>query len=118
LPAREADHRELYSGLVRLHVLYHAAKQPIFGLQMIEELARHGYRLSPGTLYPVLHGMEQRGLLSSERKGSANERRIYRATSEGRRALTIAKRRVRELFRELFEDVLLDSRGIAKRRAR
>jgi DNA-binding PadR family transcriptional regulator len=117
LAAREADHRELYSGLVRLHVLYHAAKQPIFGLQMIEELARHGYRLSPGTLYPVLHGMEQRGLLSSERKGAANDRRVYRATPDGRRALATAKRRVRELFRELFEDVLLDSRGVPKRRS-
>src|ERR1039458_10522709 len=51
--------RELYSGLIRLHVLHHAAEEPIFGLGMVEELARHGYRISPGTLYPLLHRSEE-----------------------------------------------------------
>ena len=115
---REAEHRELYSGLIRLHVLYHAANQPIFGLQMIEELGRHRYRVSPGTLYPVLHGMEKRGLLTSARQGGPNGRRVYRATAEGRRALTTARRRVRELFRELFEHVLEGPRSVQKRRLR
>ena len=46
--------RDLYSGLIRLHVLHHAVEGPIFGLGMIEELARHGYRISPGSLYPLL----------------------------------------------------------------
>ena len=54
-----SEQRELYSGLIRLHVLYHACQEPIFGLRMIEELARHGYRLSAGTLYPLLNGMEK-----------------------------------------------------------
>ena len=48
------DDRDLYSGLIRLHILHHAVKEPIFGLGMAEELARHGYRISPGTLYPLL----------------------------------------------------------------
>ena len=61
----KARHRELYSGLIRLHVLYHASKKPVFGLEMIEELARHGYKLSPGTMYPLLHGLEKKGLLRS-----------------------------------------------------
>ena len=61
------DSRQLYSGLIRLHILHHATKEGIFGLGMIEELARHGYKLSPGTLYPVLHGLEQDGLLRSEK---------------------------------------------------
>jgi len=52
-----AADRDLYSGLIRLHVLHHAAEEPIFGLGMIEELARHGYRISPGSLYPLLHGL-------------------------------------------------------------
>ncbi len=101
-----AKYRELYSGLIRLHLLYHASKEPIFGLQMIAELGRHGYRLSPGTLYPVLHGMEKRGLLRSIKPEVPTGRRVYRATSAGRKALRIAKQRVEELFSELFEDVL------------
>jgi len=100
------EHRELYSGLIRLHVLHHAVKEPIFGLGMIEELGRHGYKVSPGMFYPLLHSMEKRGLLRSRQGGRRNDRRIYRATPEGRKALAIAKHRVQELFSELFEDVL------------
>jgi DNA-binding PadR family transcriptional regulator len=32
---------------------------------MMEELAHHGYRIGPGTLYPLLHGLEHSGLLKS-----------------------------------------------------
>jgi len=103
----EPEHRDLYSGLIPLHVLYHASKEPIFGLEMIEELRRHGYRLSPGTMYPLLHGLERKGLLkSSQTISGRNRRRMYRATREGRIALALAKNKVQELFRELFEDVL------------
>lgn len=99
--------RELYSGLIRLHVLHHACEEPIFGLAMIEELARHGYRLSPGTLYPLLDGMEKKGLLRSfSEKTNGKIPRVYRATAAGRAALNIAKKRVKELFGELFEDEL------------
>ncbi len=100
-----SGHPELHSDLIRLHVLHHACKGPIFGLEMIEELARHGYRVSPGTLYPILHSMERRGLLRSRGRAAANQRRIYRATPEGKKVLAAAKERVRELFAELFEDV-------------
>jgi PadR family transcriptional regulator PadR len=97
--------KDLYSGLIRLHILYHAAEEGIFGLGMIEELARHGYRLSPGTLYPVLHRLEEKGLLRSYDHSEAGKiRRVYRATAAGREALMIAKEKVRELFGELFED--------------
>ena len=99
------DDRFLYSGLIRLHVLHHAIKEPVYGLAMIEELGRHGYRLSAGTLYPTLHGLEERGYLvsSEERVGNAI-RRVYRATAAGTKALAAAKNKVRELFGELFED--------------
>ncbi len=100
-----SGHPELHSDLIRLHVLHHACSGPIFGLEMIEELARHGYRVSPGTLYPILHSMEKRGLLRSGQRAAANQRRIYRATAEGKRALASAKQRVQELFAELFEDL-------------
>jgi PadR family transcriptional regulator PadR len=99
------DARPLYSGLIRLHILHHAAKEGIFGLGMIEELARHGYKLSPGTLYPVLHGLEKNGLLRSYQQGLAGKiRRVYRTTSAGQMVLKAAKEKVRELFGELFED--------------
>jgi PadR family transcriptional regulator PadR len=99
-----ADDRDLYSGLIRLHVLLHAAKEPIFGLGMIEELRRHGYQISPGSLYPILHGLEKKGYLkASEVRNGKSLRKLYRATPPGRRALASAKEKVRELFRELIE---------------
>ena len=99
------DHRELYAGLVRLHVLYHACKEAVYGLEMIEELRRHGYELSAGTLYPLLHGLERKGLLRSvKQRIGGTERRVYRATRAGRAALSAAKAKVRELFGELFEE--------------
>lgn len=96
--------QDLYSGLIRLHVLHHAVEEPVFGLGMIEELARHGYRISPGTLYPLLHSLEKKGYLrSSEHRNGKSRRKVYRATPRGKRALEAAKNKVRELFQELVE---------------
>jgi DNA-binding PadR family transcriptional regulator len=95
----------IYSGLIRLLVLHHASKGAIFGLGIIEELGRHGYRLSAGTLYPLLHGLEREGYLRSfEKREGRHARRLYKATSKGRRSLSEAKTKVRELFAELSED--------------
>jgi DNA-binding PadR family transcriptional regulator len=100
----DADNRDLYSGMIRLHILHHARHEAIFGAGMAEELARHGYKISPGTLYPILHGLEKRGYLKSEKEQSGKSiRRLYRITAPGRRALKTAKLRVRELFGELIE---------------
>jgi PadR family transcriptional regulator PadR len=97
--------RFLYAGLIRLHVLHHAAHEPVYGLAMIEELARHGYKLSAGTLYPILHSLEARGYLeATEERIGSTMRRFYRATPVGVEALAEAKQKVRELFGELFED--------------
>ena len=99
------DDSDLYSGLIRLHILYHASKGPIFGAGVSRELSRHGYVMSAGTLYPMLHGLEQKGYLRSavERDGRRS-RRVYEATPKGRNALKTAKTKVRELFGELFEN--------------
>jgi PadR family transcriptional regulator, regulatory protein PadR len=71
---------------------------------MVEELARHGYRISPGTLYPLLHGLEKKGYLkAAEYREGKSRRKVYRATPQGRKALSAAKNKVRELFRELIE---------------
>src|SRR5215475_5785126 len=89
------DDKDLYSGLIRLHILHHACQEPIFGVGIMEELSRHGYRLSPGTLYPLLHGLEERGYLRSTQKSAGGQsRREYRATPKGRKALVDAKGKV------------------------
>lgn len=96
--------RDLYSGLIRLHILHHAAEGPVFGLGMAEELARHGYRISPGTLYPLLHGLEKKGYLrATQVRNGKSLRHVYRATPLGRKALAGAREKVRELFGEMIE---------------
>ena len=97
-------YQDLLSGLVELHVLYHAVEEEIFGLGMLEELKRHGYRISPGTLYPMLHRLTHRGYLKvREVRLRRTRRRLYRATPKGRKALIVVHRHVRELIGELEE---------------
>jgi PadR family transcriptional regulator, regulatory protein PadR len=92
-------HQELLKGLVRLHILHHASEEEFYGQWIIHELARHGYTLSPGTLYPMLHAMERRGYLKSKKEQNGRTfRRLYRATALGREANRLAKIQVRELI--------------------
>lgn len=95
--------RELLRGAVRLHVLHHASEGDIHGSWMAEELGRHGYAISYGTLYPILHRMEDEGLLSSRQEVQHGRvRRVYRATDLGRQALTEGRDVLRELAREVL----------------
>ncbi len=97
--------RELFFGLIRIHVLVHAAHEPIFGLAMMEELTHHGYRIGPGTLYPLLHGLERGGLLKSVlRSAGGRRRRVYSITRAGKKALERARVKVDELHEELHEE--------------
>ena len=100
------DHgRELFFGLIRIHVLLHASQEPIFGLAMMEELRHHGYSIGPGTLYPLLHGLERSGLLKSALDSlGGRRRRIYEITGAGKRALEKARAKVDELHDELHEE--------------
>lgn len=96
--------RLFFAGFVRLHVLYHAAQEPICGVEIVAELGRHGCRLSPGTVYPVLHELERPGYLNSRvQVVSGKRRKYYEATAEGRKALEIAKEKLRELAAEVLE---------------
>ena len=96
--------RELFTGLIRIHVLIHAAHEPLFGLAMMEELVHHGYRIGPGTLYPLLHGMERNGHLVSELMNvGGRRRRVYKLTKAGKKALEQARVKVDELHHELYE---------------
>ena len=97
--------RHLFTGFVRLHVLYHAAKEPICGVEIMEELRHHGYQIGPGTLYPVLHELEAAGYLraSSDVVGG-KRRKNLRTTARGRKLLAQARAKVVELASEIVDD--------------
>jgi DNA-binding PadR family transcriptional regulator len=97
--------RHFFGGFVRMHVLYHAAKEPIWGAEMMEELRRHEYNLGPGTLYPILHHLEEAGYLTSKTiVVSGKRRKNYRITRAGRKLLQDARDKLRELVSEVLED--------------
>lgn len=94
--------RDLFLGFVKLHILHHAKREPVYGLWLIEELSEHGYHLSPGTLYPILHGLEEEQLLVSEtRVVQGKSRKYYRLTRAGLAALEEGKNKAQELWEEI-----------------
>ncbi len=98
--------RDFFLGFIKIHVLYHAALEPIYGMAMIAELARHGYDLSPGTLYPLLHSLEEQGyLVHMDRVVEGRVRKYYVITDKGRAALLDAKQKIAELVHEVLEEV-------------
>jgi DNA-binding PadR family transcriptional regulator len=103
--ADEPITRHFFNGFIRLHLLYHAAKEPVYGAEIAEELVRHGYRLSPGTLYPTLRQLEELGYLRSHPRVIEGRRRMYyRATQAGRKVLAEARDKLQELVAEILED--------------
>ena len=97
--------REFFLGFIKIHILYHASKEPIFGVEIAEELARHGYSISPGTLYPVLHRLEKEGYMESSSKVvNGRVRKYYQATAEGKLVLERSKKKIRELVTEVIEE--------------
>jgi DNA-binding PadR family transcriptional regulator len=110
--------KDLFSGMVRLHVLHHANEGSVFGLAIIEELRRHGYEISAGTMYPILHGLERKGyLVSRSELSGGRKRRVYRITPQGSRALEAGRAKVRELFGELIEGHHPRGKGASRARA-
>lgn len=96
--------RDFFLGFIKIHILHHAEQEAVYGLALIQELARHGYTLSPGTLYPVLHSLEQAGyLVSEERVVKGKVRKYYTITAAGSQALVEARERIRELVDEVLE---------------
>jgi PadR family transcriptional regulator, regulatory protein PadR len=96
--------RDFFLGFVRIHVLHHASQEPVYGLELIGELGRHGYDLSPGTLYPMLHGLEKSGYLAREdRLVGGRIRKYYRTTPRGEQALVEARAKIGELVAEVLE---------------
>jgi PadR family transcriptional regulator PadR len=95
--------RDFFLGFIKIHILHHAAEGPVYGAEMAQELGRHGYNISPGTLYPTLHGLERSGYLISEGRVVAGRRRkYYRITPRGQAALAEARARIAELVDEVL----------------
>ena len=91
-------------GFVKIHILYHASKEPIYGVWIQEEIGRHGYQLGPGTLYPTLHRLEKNGYLERQpRVVGGKVRNYYTITEKGRDALREARGKIRELVSEVLE---------------
>jgi len=97
--------RQLFLGFVRTHILLHAIEASICGVEITEELGRHGYRMSPGTLYPILHDLASAGYLKCAPKvESGRVRKYYTGTARGRWALGEAKKRLKELVEEVLDE--------------
>jgi DNA-binding PadR family transcriptional regulator len=97
--------KDFFLGFVKIHILYHASKEPIYGVEILEELGRHGYRLSPGTLYPTLHRLASEGYLQRRSKVVGGKvRKYYAITDRGLMALDEARQRITDLV----DEVLLD----------
>lgn len=100
---QEAVLRKLFLGFIQIHILHHAKKEPFFGSWMIDELKEHGYDISAGTIYPILHNMEHSGLLAVESKVEAGKvRKYYSITDDGAEVLDKAKEKIKELTGEII----------------
>jgi PadR family transcriptional regulator PadR len=105
VPNTNAMLRDFFLGFIKVHVLHHASKGPLYGVWFLEELSKHGYQLSPGTLYPLLHGLEAEGYLErEERVVEGKVRKYYGITALGERALREARAKIGELVEEISED--------------
>jgi PadR family transcriptional regulator, regulatory protein PadR len=97
--------RDFFLGFIKIHILYHSSKEPIYGQEFSDELKRHGYEISFGTLYPIFHKLEEKGLLVSKIKTvRGKNRKYYTITSKGNKVLNEARIKAKELVDELFEN--------------
>lgn len=94
--------KRLFHGFACLHMLHHAAEEPFYGSWMLEELREHGYQISPGTLYPILHALEKEELLQrTDKNVDGKIRKYYSITPAGSEALKSARGYLDELVREV-----------------
>lgn len=98
--------REILLGFWKVHILHHAAEHPVVGQWILTELRRHGYDISPGTLYPLLKRMERNGWLRCEVEAGAGPRgrRYYHLTGHGASVLALLREAVVELHCEVIKE--------------
>jgi DNA-binding PadR family transcriptional regulator len=102
--------REFLLSFWKIHILHHAEEQGVYGHWMLEELHRHGYRLSPGTLYPLLARMARHGWLRAAEPGNSRDARVYRITPEGSKVLKRLRASLHELQGEVGRPELRERR--------
>ena len=99
----DAITRDFFLGFIKLHILYHSKKEEIYGQEFRNELQRHGYEISFGTLYPIFHKLEKSGYLSSRKANVKGKiRKYYSITDKGNVILENSKHKAKELFDELY----------------
>ena len=84
--------KSLVSGSMALLVMKLLEDGDRYGYQMIDELRRRSddtFRLRAGTLYPLLHSLEEKGCVTAyeQTAGNGKNRRYYHLTKQGRRLL-------------------------------
>ncbi len=101
----EGVSREILLSFWKVHILCHAGVEPVHGPWILTQLRRHGYEISPGTLYPLLSRMERLGWLKAEAvpRGGRRARRDYRLTAKGGKVLELMRVQIRELYEEVVE---------------
>jgi PadR family transcriptional regulator, regulatory protein PadR len=99
----QAANREILLSFWKVHILHHAAEEPVHGQWILNELRRHGYEISPGTLYPLLKRMERLGWLKGKADPARGRRarRDYRLTREGAKVLALIRVQIQELYDEV-----------------
>lgn len=96
--------KSFFLGFIKVHILHHAVTEPVYGIWLIDELEHHGYKVSPGTLYPILHSLEKEGLLKSNKEAVKGKiRKYYRTTPKGKEMLRKAKLKIQELIKEVMK---------------
>ena len=96
--------KKFFLGFIRIHILYHASKSPVYGQWMMDELRSHGYSISPGTMYPILHDLESSKFIRSIKKNvNGKIRRYYSITKKGYKVLEEARLNISELVSEVME---------------
>jgi DNA-binding PadR family transcriptional regulator len=110
MPERDPVIREFLLAFWKIHILHHAEEEGVYGQWMLEELHHHGYRLSPGTLYPLLARMARRGWLRAAETQNSRDARVYRITAEGSKVLKRLRASLRELQGEVGRPEASDRR--------
>ncbi len=95
--------RDFFLGFIKIHILYHASKEPIYGVGIMEEIGYHGYAVSPGLIYPTLKSLETQGLLKSDKQVIEGKvRKYYETTEKGLELLNESKKKIKELVNEVL----------------
>ena len=83
--------KTLISGSTMMLLLKLLSEKDMYGYEMIETLrnrSQNVFELKAGTLYPLLHQMEEKGfLISYEQEVSSKARKYYSITKEGKKQL-------------------------------